>query len=241
MYTVYLGLSPLLVSIFLLLDFLYSMPRRLLHFTTHQIYRHGIGFTGLIARTSTKHLLDVYHYFLPPPPFRFLDLPPELRIEIYRYALGSSGLHFDFSRREHPILPPIPSLLRTSRQLRYETLHLYYTSRPTLTVHIPWRSDRPAFYVWLNDLCDDTRAAIAANPRTSVAMSQWDLEPEREMPWRIEKDWGDEVRNAPVRLRCIEISREEVRKWEEAIALRERSGRMAKGWLLGLMEAAASG
>ena len=58
---------------------------------------------------------------IEPAPFRFLDLPPELRNRVYNYALVTPGQPIIVT----PILQP-PSLLSASRGIRHENLLLWY-------------------------------------------------------------------------------------------------------------------
>ncbi|KAK5127539.1 hypothetical protein LTR85_006879 [Meristemomyces frigidus] len=56
------------------------------------------------------------------PAFRFFDLPPELRNRIYRFALVENA-----SVRIERTGYARPPLLRTSRQIRAESLSIYYS------------------------------------------------------------------------------------------------------------------
>ncbi|KAK8064594.1 hypothetical protein PG994_007232 [Apiospora phragmitis] len=79
--------------------------------------------------------------------FPFLLLPPELRSEIYYLALGD---HRAWSDRYGPTicsaLAP-PAIIRTNRQIRHETLPVYYgQNRFSITFPLPGGYD--AFERW---------------------------------------------------------------------------------------------
>jgi hypothetical protein len=74
------------------------------------------------------------------PPFTFLELPPELRVEVYRYCFKVSPpieIRFSFGiRRSKQVYyiesgDPLPfNLLRTCKQIRAEGEHVLYGDNP---------------------------------------------------------------------------------------------------------------
>ena len=103
-----------------------------------------------------------------PKPFRFLDLPTEMRLQVYRVAIGNERVSLDiaepFGQLQLPVLiKTSSSLIKTSRKLREEVLPLHY-NRVTIRICIcktPINSGciRRAFH-WASVLRDDTAAAI---------------------------------------------------------------------------------
>lgn len=110
---------------------------------------------------------------------RLLELPPEIRDQIWSFAvtewsptkLNNSStaisntlmLHKASIRIDRLNTPPPPAVTRTCRQIRSETLHLYYSEnifecwRP-----LPWLSDwsRSTFVAWLTSLGPERRGWI---------------------------------------------------------------------------------
>ncbi|KAK7987186.1 hypothetical protein PG996_006213 [Apiospora saccharicola] len=80
-------------------------------------------------------------------PFRFLDLPPELRNEIYYFALGEHQTSSEpYGPTTCTALAP-PALTRTNRQIRNETLGLYY-SQNRFSFQLPVPGGQDAFQRW---------------------------------------------------------------------------------------------
>lgn len=65
----------------------------------------------------------------PPLPFRFLDLPAEIRNETYFMAFDcSEPVLMDPESIESGYIPRMPPLLRVCRQIREETRKIYYSN-----------------------------------------------------------------------------------------------------------------
>ncbi|KAK7914057.1 hypothetical protein PG985_011760 [Apiospora marii] len=79
--------------------------------------------------------------------FGFLDLPPELRNKIYYLALGEYETSSDpYGPTTCTALAP-PALTRTNRQIRKETLGLYY-SQNRFSFKLPFPGGPDAFERW---------------------------------------------------------------------------------------------
>ncbi|KAK8121851.1 hypothetical protein PG984_010521 [Apiospora sp. TS-2023a] len=79
--------------------------------------------------------------------FRFLDLPPEIRNEIYYFALGEHQTSSEpYGPTTCTALAP-PALTRTNRQIRNETLGLYY-SQNRFSFKLPLPGGQDAFQRW---------------------------------------------------------------------------------------------
>ncbi|EME82665.1 uncharacterized protein MYCFIDRAFT_196169 [Pseudocercospora fijiensis CIRAD86] len=57
--------------------------------------------------------------------FRFLDLPPELRNRVYAFAFQNMK---NFGKRQNLALVALPTITRVSRQIRQETLPLFFAT-----------------------------------------------------------------------------------------------------------------
>lgn len=106
----------------------------------------------------------------PPPPQRggtcFFDLPPELRIEIYRLALSSVRIH---------ILPPNcsslnnpHSLVLTSRQVRNEVLPLIHNSCPIRIDVTDFNFD--GLLAWMARMPPDQEANLRKNTQLKIQL-----------------------------------------------------------------------
>lgn len=95
---------------------------------------------------------------LQTKPFRFLDLPPELRNSIYGYSLGVGISHNIKSRNISPtvrnqVIKPatvVHPLCRVSQQLRRETLPLYWAMAEA-TYTLPWQAKKQGKKYAFND------------------------------------------------------------------------------------------
>lgn len=58
-----------------------------------------------------------------PSYFRFLNLPTELRLEVYHHLFASTSPEFADTAGNHTLLPPI---LMTSRQIQQEATKLFF-------------------------------------------------------------------------------------------------------------------
>ncbi|KAK8103653.1 uncharacterized protein PG998_010686 [Apiospora kogelbergensis] len=81
--------------------------------------------------------------------FPFLDLPPELRNEVYYFALGEPETSADpYGPTTCTALAP-PAITRTNRQLRAETLPFYYgQNRFAIPLPFPGADPAAAFERW---------------------------------------------------------------------------------------------
>lgn len=80
-------------------------------------------------------------------PFRFVDLPPELRNEIYYFALGERQTSSEpYGPTTCSALAP-PALTRTNRQIRNEILGLYY-SQNRFSFQLPFPGGQDGFEHW---------------------------------------------------------------------------------------------
>lgn len=78
--------------------------------------------------------------FVPSGHFPFLRLPPELRNVIYRLVLVT----FDNKGGLFPVFLTQPALTRVNRQIRKETLGIFYAENKfAMNIHIldPWKTD----------------------------------------------------------------------------------------------------
>ena len=98
--------------------------------------------------------MDPMDWEYDSPPFRFLDLPPELRNTIYQYHLQDTH-EYQLDITQWKALVPSPSITAVSRQVRSEILG-YYT---------PALSDFWKNHFWYLELSaslreDDAREAV---------------------------------------------------------------------------------
>jgi len=79
---------------------------------------------------STSQLRITKHPPIMPEeqPFRFLDLPPELRDHIYESAVYTGTLYPSTRRESSSNQATQPPITRASRQLRKESLPLFYST-----------------------------------------------------------------------------------------------------------------
>lgn len=118
------------------------------------------------AQAPLKPLLPAPPRFRDPPPIiigrkvGFLDLPAELRIEIYNLVLKKVVIHILPSNSDRQ--QPAPhGLLRTCRQIRQEVLPIIHTScaiRATITDF-----DFSGLLTWLSRVSGDGHKALAKN------------------------------------------------------------------------------
>lgn len=62
-------------------------------------------------------------------PFRFLDLPSELRIEIYAYHFQGTGSVIDLESDNYKCIHQKLAILRTCRTIYQEASHVFYSTR----------------------------------------------------------------------------------------------------------------
>jgi len=105
------------------------------------IKQKGIVVKGA-NRMRKRQLMEVLETADGKKPFRFLDLPPELRVQIYEFAFLQRNLIEDLSGAEYriagglgdPIQEPLkaymcqPSFTRVSRAVRQEALPVFYSN-----------------------------------------------------------------------------------------------------------------
>lgn len=139
------------------------------------------------------------------PRCRLLELPAELRDLIYDFALTSPKplvtFHLDAYQKDSYTHATQPPLTRVSRQLRYETLPIYYSSNAfvlhtegakaedaqhwlqCIEPHIPklWRIE-----LWV-------RYVMYINTRSSVAQGMLRVAMTRDLTgdggWRVDDEW----------------------------------------------------
>ncbi|KAH8652467.1 hypothetical protein BX600DRAFT_472617 [Xylariales sp. PMI_506] len=68
------------------------------------------------------------------PPFRLLALPAELREEVWKFALG--GIVIEIGQEHRPRIPE-PALTWTSRQIRAETVPVFWAYSIFDGLHVP--------------------------------------------------------------------------------------------------------
>jgi hypothetical protein len=120
---------------------------------------------------------------LPTPPFRFMDLPPELRVEIYKQLVVVGYVFFtpDYYEiqtgrcsRDYLSTPkPSLSILRVSKAI-YEEAEDVYLGRNTFVLPLEWYLMTP-FYFSANRFSRDhilfSRSALKKLKHVSVALS----------------------------------------------------------------------
>jgi len=80
-------------------------------------------------------------------PFRFLDLPAELRIKVYAHHFAGTGDVIDLDPDNHKRIHQKLAILRTSRTVHAEALHVFFSTRtfrifPT-TPGRPFKTKKP--------------------------------------------------------------------------------------------------
>ena len=119
---------------------------------------------------ALKPLLPAPPRFREPPPIivgrkvSFLDLPAELRIEIYNLILRKVVIHILPSNSDRQSAPH--GLLRTCRQIRHEVLPIMHTScaiRATITDF-----DFSGLLAWLARIPVDGHKELAKNPSLNI-------------------------------------------------------------------------
>ncbi|KAJ1330891.1 hypothetical protein MN608_04347 [Microdochium nivale] len=66
----------------------------------------------------------------PPQPFRFLDLPYELRVEVYKYHFVNTGHVLDLDPSNSKRLHQKLAILWTCRTFHTEASHVFYSTHP---------------------------------------------------------------------------------------------------------------
>nr|OQO25856.1 hypothetical protein B0A51_07942 [Rachicladosporium sp. CCFEE 5018]OQO28178.1 hypothetical protein B0A51_04598 [Rachicladosporium sp. CCFEE 5018] len=106
---------------------------------------------------------------LPPPPTHrpttFYDLPPELRVEIYKLALLNTHLHI---LAEPSASQPPHSLTLTTKQIRLEVLPLLHSTCP-ITASIT-DFDFTPLLTWLRTMPPDQETNLCKNDRLTVIL-----------------------------------------------------------------------
>ncbi|KAH7034639.1 uncharacterized protein B0I36DRAFT_82731 [Microdochium trichocladiopsis] len=65
-----------------------------------------------------------------PQPFRFLDLPYELRVEVYKYHFANTGHVLDLDPLNYKRVHQKLAILRTCRTFYREASHCFYSTHP---------------------------------------------------------------------------------------------------------------
>lgn len=111
----------------------------------------------------------------PSPERCFLDLPAELRLEIYRLALAKVIVHImpsettasNSSNRNGTQPNPHP-LLRTSRQIRLEVLPLMQTCCPIMATVTDF--DFGGLLTWLSRIPPNELRSLTKNPHLAIKL-----------------------------------------------------------------------
>ncbi|GAB7366114.1 hypothetical protein MBLNU230_g7676t1 [Neophaeotheca triangularis] len=117
----------------------------------------------------------------PQPRMSFYSLPPELREEIYKLALGSLRIHIlplasDHARCQHP-------LTLTSRQIRSEVLPLIHKTRPIQANITDFNFD--GLLAWLSRIpVNEPKDTLCKNPDLRIYLSS--SIPAKEKPGKFE-------------------------------------------------------
>ncbi|KAK6223326.1 hypothetical protein LQW54_000443 [Pestalotiopsis sp. IQ-011] len=103
-----------------------------------------------------------------PPPFRFFDLPSELRLKIYDHHFADVGDVLDLDHDNHQRIYKKLGILRTCRQIYREASYLFYSTHPVRIFPI-WgkffRSKKPLL------------ARMSANQRSNLTTLELRLGP----------------------------------------------------------------
>ncbi|KAL2357190.1 hypothetical protein BJ546DRAFT_433414 [Cryomyces antarcticus] len=131
----------------------------------HRSFHLTLLFTFLLTRTYPLHRImsdNIKRNVSDAAPadraFPFLDLPAELRNKIYKYAVAGRIYHTDtvvgfFHRNEAHLQRPakIPPITQVSRQIRGESLPLYF-SENELLICMTTMENYYTFRRWLLDM-----------------------------------------------------------------------------------------
>ncbi|KAF2769907.1 hypothetical protein EJ03DRAFT_86415 [Teratosphaeria nubilosa] len=116
----------------------------------------AVASDALIKREETERL---------HPRLSLLGLPPELRNAIFAYVLPEENEFQEF-RFMYSIHSPVPTILQVCRQIRSETLIVYYTNA-TFELMTHWKSLQP-MALWLRSTDPAARSSLYMNTRFNV-------------------------------------------------------------------------